>query len=156
MKNARTLYAALLKLYPRRYRQAFGAQMLQTFLDHYQDVVTTEGRVGLAFWWATLCDEVPNIVRQHATAWIEERSFLQPSAAKLALAALLLFPLFALCYAAFVHVCLTLPHPHTGGIGVLFALAALLLLPGGVSLMVSYILASACIHLFAGRKAEAA
>ncbi len=84
MKNARTLYTALLKLYPCRYRQAFGTQMLQTFLDHYQDRAATEGRVGLAFWWATFCDEVPNIVRQRVTAWTEERSFLQPSVATLA------------------------------------------------------------------------
>lgn len=84
MNNARTLYTALLKLYPCRYRQAFGTQMLQTFLDHYQDMVSTEGRVGLAFWWATFCDEVPNIVRQRVTAWTEERSFLQPSVATLA------------------------------------------------------------------------
>jgi phosphoribosylaminoimidazole-succinocarboxamide synthase len=72
VNNARTLYTALLKLYPCRYRQAFGTQMLQTFLDHYQDRVSTEERGVLAFWWATLCDEVPNIVRQQVTAWTQD------------------------------------------------------------------------------------
>ena len=79
MKNARTLYTALLKLYPGRYQEEFGLQMLQTFLDHYQDLVSTQERMGLAFWWATLCDEVPNIVRQRVTAWREERNFFEPS-----------------------------------------------------------------------------
>jgi len=84
VKNAlthRTLYTALLKLYPCRYRQAFGAQMQQTFLDQYQDIVSAEGKVGLAFWWATLCDEVPNIIGQRVTAWKEERRLLPPHVA---------------------------------------------------------------------------
>jgi hypothetical protein len=38
-RQALWAYTLLLRLHPRAHRQAFGAQMLQTFVDHYCDTV---------------------------------------------------------------------------------------------------------------------
>jgi|GEM_PF-2643319 hypothetical protein len=131
MKNALQFYRLLLTLYPRAFRAAFGAQMLQTFLDQYADVEASEGAVGLAFWLFLLADEARSIAEQHRRA----------SAARLALAAALFLPLFAVFYAALVRVSLALPHPPVSGAGFLLALAGLLLLPGILGAVVSYTLA---------------
>ena len=42
-ERAARRYARLLRLYPAAHQQAFGAQMLRTFRDHYQEAVETEG-----------------------------------------------------------------------------------------------------------------
>src|SRR5262245_30279244 len=54
-------YARLLRLYPRSYREAFGAHMLQTFKDHYTDVVAHAGKAGLSFWLGVVSDAVTSI-----------------------------------------------------------------------------------------------
>ncbi len=64
IRRAARRYAALLRLYPKRYRQAFGAQMLQTFKDYYRDASEREGGVGLTFWLAVVGDELQGIARE--------------------------------------------------------------------------------------------
>ncbi len=59
------LYTLLVRLYPKAHRQAFGSQMQQTFVDHYRDTRTSQGRVGIAFWLGVLCDAVWSIGREH-------------------------------------------------------------------------------------------
>ena len=61
------IYNVILKFYPRNYRKAFGAQMMQTFSDHYQDIIESKGRVSIIFWLSTITDEIKNITRQHFT-----------------------------------------------------------------------------------------
>ena len=147
MKHANQIYKVLLKLYPQSYREAFGTQMMQTFIDHYADVEKSEGRVSLSFWLSVITDEVRNIPAQHLTPLKGTGTFLEVTVTKLALSAVLLIPLYVLFYAVLVQVSLALPHPHLSGIGVLIALAALLLLPGVFSLVASYALASAVVRI---------
>jgi hypothetical protein len=61
-------YSLLVSLYPTGYRQAFGAQMLQTFKDQYTDAVTHQGRTEPAFWFAVVGDEITGITREHLAA----------------------------------------------------------------------------------------
>ncbi len=155
MKNAIRLYAVLLKLYPRGFRKAFGAEMRQTFTDHYSDIKNTKGHVGMDFWLATVTDEISNSIRQHMEPLMHEESFLTISAAKWVVAATLFIPLFALFYAAFVRVSLILPHPPVSGIGVLFAFAALVLLPLAFSVLTGYILACTLVRVLPRRTVTA-
>lgn len=145
MKNAMRIYSALLKLYPRSYRSAFGVQMLQTFIDHHEDVEKSEGSVGAGFWLSVMGDEIRNIAAQHLISVRDENSFLKLTGPERVVSALLLVPLGALFYAALVGTSLALPHPPLTGISVLVALAVLLLLSGLLSLAASYILASVLV-----------
>ena len=61
-------YSVLLKLYPLAYRRAFSAQMRQTFLDHYLDILTQGGRAGIQFWLGVVGDEALSILREHISA----------------------------------------------------------------------------------------
>lgn len=148
MKTAHDLYAALLTLYPPRYRKAFGAEMRQTFLDQITDIERSEDCVSLAFWLTTLADEIPNILEQHRIALLEEHSFLRDTPSKRILTAMLFLPLYAVFYAALVRTALVIPHPPISGIGVLVVLATLLLFAGILSAVTGYLLASALVSLF--------
>jgi hypothetical protein len=148
MKNAKRLYNALLNRYPHRYRKEFGAQMMRTFIDHYQDVQKSEGRVGMSFWFSAIADEISNITQQHLTSLMEENSFLKVTASKLMVSALLFLPLYAVLYAIIVRASLALPHPPLSGSGVTIALTAILLFPSVVSAAGSYVLASALASIF--------
>src|SRR5690606_25439935 len=64
MTGAARFYGSLLRLYPRSYRQAFGAEMLQTFVDWHDDVAGADGRVGIRSWLPMVADEARNIVGQ--------------------------------------------------------------------------------------------
>jgi hypothetical protein len=64
-ERAMWCYGLLLNLYPKRHRAAFGAQMLRTFQDHYNDVRAHGGRVGVAFWLAVVGDEAKNSMKEH-------------------------------------------------------------------------------------------
>ncbi|HEX6819390.1 MAG TPA: hypothetical protein VF120_13520 [Ktedonobacterales bacterium] len=57
-------YALLLRLYPRAHREAFGEQMLQTFRDHYRDVVAPQRQSALRFWLGVLADEGRSLARE--------------------------------------------------------------------------------------------
>ncbi len=151
MKTATYIYNLLLQLYPRSYRNAFGAQMLQTFVDQYTDVATSAGRVSMHFWVFTVTDEMNNITRQHIESIMEAHPFLQITVPKLVVSAVLLIPLYAVCYAALVTASLVLPHPHVSGLGFLLALAALVLLSGVFSVVASYVLASTLVRVFPTR-----
>ncbi|MBV9616683.1 MAG: hypothetical protein JO031_14620 [Ktedonobacteraceae bacterium] len=63
-----------MKCYPQGYRQAFGSQMLQTFKDHYSDVVELDESAATRFWVAVVSDEVRGILREHFIALKERTS----------------------------------------------------------------------------------
>src|SRR2546423_6010375 len=73
-EKAIRLYACFLKCYPKAYRQSFGSQMLQTFKDHYTDVVELDKNAATHFWFAVMSDEVRGILREHFTALKEKIS----------------------------------------------------------------------------------
>lgn len=152
MKNAIRIYNALLRFYPASYRSAFGAQMLQTFIDHYKDEVSG-GHVNIRFWISTITDEFQNIAAQYGNLLMEGNSLRKVTVWKLLIAAVFIVPLYAIFYALLVRVSLALPHPHVSGISVVIALAALLLVfPGALSITASYLLANMLVSLFAKRK----
>jgi hypothetical protein len=156
MKTATKLYSFLLSLYPRGYQQAFRAQMMQTFVDHYQDVEKLESHVSIGFWFSTIADEAQNIARQHTTLLTERNPFLRVTIGKLLLSMLLLIPFYATFFVLLVKISLALSHPHVSGIGVLVAFLLLLVVPGACGLGVSYLLASALVSIFRKRKASSA
>jgi hypothetical protein len=94
MKDAARFYKSLIRLYPQSYRQAFGAQMQQTFIDWHDDAGRANGRVGIQFWLSMITDEIRNIVNQRLAS-LKERDSLKISGPKLALSVLLLFLLLA-------------------------------------------------------------
>ena len=71
--KAMRLYAFLLKFYPRGYRHAFGSQMLQTFKDHYTDVVEPDEQTETHFWFDVVWDEVRGILREQFIALKESK-----------------------------------------------------------------------------------
>lgn len=62
-------YAFLVKFYPLKYQQAFGAQMLRTFQDFYTTVLEEQGRIPLTFWINVIGDEITWIVKEQVTAF---------------------------------------------------------------------------------------
>jgi len=72
-EKAVRLYAFFLKFYPRGYRHTFGSQMLQTFKDHYTDVVELDEQAGTRFWFEVVSDEVRGILREQLTVLKESR-----------------------------------------------------------------------------------
>jgi hypothetical protein len=58
----------LLRLYPRAHRTAFGEQMLQTFRDHYRDVVEMHSESAFQFWRAVLSDVGRSFGREQVSA----------------------------------------------------------------------------------------
>ena len=155
MNNAIRIYSALLRLYPRGYRQAFGPQMLQTFADQVHDLegasgAGDSGALSPAFWAATLADELQNIVRQHAAPLSQTGHVLKLTGAKLALSAVLLLPLYLTLCLVLVNVSVAIPHPPLSGLSVIFAFGMLLVvIPGLLSAALSYLLASAFAHTLA-------
>jgi hypothetical protein len=73
-EKAVRLYALLLKCYPQGYRHSFGSQMLQTFKDHYTDVVELDENAATRFWFEVVSDEVRGILREQFTALKESTS----------------------------------------------------------------------------------
>lgn len=70
-------YAVLLRLYPRAHRQRFGAQMLQTFQDHYRDAVESGEQTEARFWLAVAGDESRSILAERIAALTERESRMQ-------------------------------------------------------------------------------
>ena len=70
---AERLYAFYLHLYPRTHRRAYGPLMLQTFKDSYRDELATQGKIGMRFWLAVVCDETKSLAREQVavlrTGW---------------------------------------------------------------------------------------
>jgi hypothetical protein len=62
------VFAILLRLYPRAHRRAFGQQMLQTFHDHYRDMVETRRDGALWYWHDVLRDTGRSLVREYLLA----------------------------------------------------------------------------------------
>ena len=62
--RAARFYMLLVRLYPRDHRRTFGAQMLQTFKDQYQDAAEERARAGIAFWLGVIGDEARGILRE--------------------------------------------------------------------------------------------
>jgi uncharacterized BrkB/YihY/UPF0761 family membrane protein len=149
MKNPTRIYNLLLWFYPSSYRKAFGAQMMQTFIDHYDDVQKSEGHASAQFWFSIITDELQNIGRQYAVSFRERNDFLKLTASKLVASALFLVPLYIVSCMVLTKIALTVPHPHVSGIGAVVALAVLLIvLPGILSVVTSYLIASILVTLF--------
>jgi hypothetical protein len=151
MKSFRTLYRTWLWLYPPAYRRAFGAEMLQTFVDDCDDTRRTDGALGAGFWIAALTDELSNLARQHRDSIRETDGSPARTAGRLVLVALLLPATFVVSWASLVRLILAQPHPHVQGIGALAALAALVLAAGTLSLIASAIVAHAALAVFPAR-----
>ena len=152
MKNALRIYKSLLRLYPHRYRKEFGEQMTQTIIDCYKDTEQSKGIFRMRFWLPAIADEIQNVARQHLTSLTAEGNFLKVTAGRLIISAMLFIPLYAIFGVLLVRISLALPHPHISGVGVLIAFALLLVLPGIVSAIVSYLLASALLCIVPKRK----
>lgn len=59
-------YARLLGLYPREFRDNYGASMLQVFTDQCRSVYRENGTRGMAFLWLrTLVDLAASVLREH-------------------------------------------------------------------------------------------
>ena len=117
--------------------------MLQSFTDHYEDTVRLQGQVGPRFWLPVIADEIQNIVQQHAATLFGEHPFFKLTTGKAIIALLVLMPLYVIGFFALVRITLALPHPSVSGIGVIFAFALLLTLPGVLSAVVCYTFACA-------------
>jgi len=74
-EKATRLYTFVLQFYPQGYRQVFGSQMLQTFKDHYIDVVDSGQQTEGHFWFDVLCDEVRGILCEQFVA-LKESLFM--------------------------------------------------------------------------------
>ncbi len=153
MKGPIRFYKFLLSLYPMSHQRACGAQMLQTFIDHYRDVEKSRGRVGMYFWLAIISDEIPSIARERTILLWEGNSFWKMTGWKVVLSLPSMILLYAASCALLVKLSLSLPHPHVSGIGFLFALAYLLAVPAIFSAAASYALASVLLSLLPRRKA---
>ena len=152
MKKEQHFYRLLLALYPRSYQRQFGPQMLQTFIDSLSDCERSDGRMIMYFWIFTFADEFKNIARQHFTPLENHDTFLRITGAKLAVAVVLLLPLFIAFYTALVSFAMILPHPSINGMGFLITFSTLCLLSFILSMMLGYTLASTSVRLFAKRK----
>jgi hypothetical protein len=64
--RAQRTYRLLVWLYPSAHRRAFGEQMLQTFADHYRDVIEDRRGGALRFWLAVLADTAISLRTEHA------------------------------------------------------------------------------------------
>jgi hypothetical protein len=64
-RRAQRMYRLLVRLYPAAHRRAFGEQMVQTFGDHYGDVVEGRGDGRLRFWLAVLADVCTSMLTEH-------------------------------------------------------------------------------------------
>lgn len=147
MTNAKYLYRLLLRCYPQRFRDEFGEQMMQTFLDQAADLDRSKGASLLNFWWFTVTDEFKNIIQQRISAIVESDLPRRARIAMLALAMTVFLPLFALCYVAVVSVALIVPHPPVSGIGFLVALPLILSAAAGLSGALSVWLAKSLTQL---------
>lgn len=66
--RAERVYAALLRLYPRGHRRAYGPLMLQTFRDQVREALASSGSLGTAFWLEVLADVVRSVWRERRSA----------------------------------------------------------------------------------------
>ncbi len=64
-EKAIRLYTFLLTLYPQGHNYVFASQMLQTFKDHYTDVVESGQQAEVHFWFGVVGDEARGILREH-------------------------------------------------------------------------------------------
>lgn len=151
MKNVKRAYSTLLKLYPPSYQKAFGEQSMQTFIDSCEDTIQSEGRVGFVFLHAMFTDEVKNIATQHLISFSERNDFLRLTVSKLVVSASIILPMYVVSFFINVKISLGLAHPAVSGLGVVLALAMLLFVSGVLSVVVSYVLASAVVCLFSKR-----
>lgn len=79
---SRRLYQLLLQLYPRSFRRAYGAEMLQLFTDCCLDAIAARGAVGLLdLWLITLGDLARSLVREHRAALWRLRPAPRPALA---------------------------------------------------------------------------
>jgi hypothetical protein len=59
------LYAALLVLYPKPYRECYGSEMIHLFRDATRDSYRQQGNIGLLSWWlSTVLDLIVTVIEQ--------------------------------------------------------------------------------------------
>ncbi|MCI0433143.1 MAG: ABC transporter permease [Gemmatimonadetes bacterium] len=76
-----TLYRWCLRLYPRGFRDAFGAEMEAAFQDALRDARATRGRAGVfALGLRTLIDVARSVPREHVDAWRGDPAHTVPDA----------------------------------------------------------------------------
>jgi hypothetical protein len=69
IKNSRSVYQALLRLYPKEHCNHYGAPMLQVFTDQCQDAYQLKGWLGIILLWLrTLPDLGHTLLLEHITA----------------------------------------------------------------------------------------
>jgi hypothetical protein len=95
-RMALRIYTLLVRLYPRAYQAAFGAQMLQTFKDQYTDLVAQEGNAGLIFWLGVVGVAVTSIPGEHLAHLKGEKRIMNKYSFGLALGALFVLPVMTL------------------------------------------------------------
>lgn len=145
-------YRLLLRLYPRRFREEFGDDMLQTFLDYHADATAGDGQAGFRFWTFLIVDDLRSAARQHLATVTGGSGTVTLSIGRLALTMLFLVPLFVVLSAASVTIALAVPHPPVNGIIVPIALVMVgIVVPGTVGAAISWSLAGAVQHLWAKR-----
>ena len=67
--SSRRFYARLLGLYPREFRNEYGASMLQVFTDQCRSALQDNGIRGMVFLWVrTLVDLTTSVLREHITS----------------------------------------------------------------------------------------
>lgn len=77
LRVSECIYRTLLVLYPKQFRDAYGAQMAQVFRDAYREAVERSGVAGLvALWMRTLLDLL-------FTAFAERRNASTPPGSRL-------------------------------------------------------------------------
>ena len=150
--NPIRVYRLLLRAYPRRYREEFGDDMLQTFTDYHTDIVATNGHAGVQFWAPLIADDLRNAGRQRLASLSDGDGTSTLSVGRLVLAALFLVPIFVLLSAASVTVALAMPHPPINGIVVPIALVTVaIVVPGTLGAAICWGLAGAAQHLWSKR-----
>jgi hypothetical protein len=63
--RAQRMYRRIIRLYPGNHRRTFGEQMVQTFGDHYRDVVEARHGSRVRFWLAVLADTGTSLLTEH-------------------------------------------------------------------------------------------
>lgn len=75
------LYAALLVLYPKAYRESYGSEMIQLFRDAARDAYCQQGHIGMLSWWlSTVLDLILTVIeqRKEGNPMISKPIALQP------------------------------------------------------------------------------
>lgn len=136
--GAERLYALLLRAYPARFRERFGAEMRQHFRDRRRDAAE-RGESAARFWLELAADSVRALPVEHLAALVERRRAaaahdpVPPS-----LERAMVFRKLAgavLVVIALIHIGIDVAHPHSGMGGLAILMTALMFAAGAVLLV---------------------